>query len=157
MTTSIYMSHIFTCRIFTSSNKCWKFPAYLVAIWDRWGPRYGPKCHLQARPGPMNDCAPAHLLLHSGVAPVYLCGVPVWRAPDCYRAASDNEWAFAHVSPLHSWPMSTMFQYKLVWLLHQFVVSFVARINQQRNNGVADWRVEHATYLALWELTGSSQ
>jgi hypothetical protein len=124
-TTTIYMSPIFTCHIFNSINKYKKFAGYLAAIQDRWGPRYGPQCLLHVWPGPMDDCSPTHLLLHSGVAPNYSCGVPVWRAADCCRAARGNERASIQVSPLHSWPMSSMFHYKLVRFWHQFMVSFV--------------------------------
>jgi hypothetical protein len=61
---------------------------------------YGPKCHLQVRPGPMDSRASAHLLLHSGVALACLCGASVWRVVDCYRATRGNESEFAQVSPL---------------------------------------------------------
>jgi hypothetical protein len=37
-----------------------------------------------------------------------------------------------------------------------FVVSFVPRINQRRNKGPADRRADHAPYLALWNMRGSS-
>jgi hypothetical protein len=37
------------------------------------------------------------------------------------------------------------------------MVSFVHRINQRRNKGLADWRVEHAPYITLWNVRGSSQ
>jgi hypothetical protein len=149
MTTSIYMSPIFTCRIFTSINKCQKFACYLIAIRDWWGPRYGNQCHLHAWPRPMDGRAPAHLLLHSGVAPAYPCGALVWRVADYCCAARGNEWASAQVSPLHSWPMSSMLHYKLVRFWHQFMVSFVHRINQRRNKGPVDWRAEHAPYITL--------
>jgi hypothetical protein len=128
-TTSIYMSPTFTCHIFSSINKCQKFAGYLEAIRDRWGPRDGPQCHLHAWPGPMYGRAPAHFLLHSGVAPAYPCDAPVWRATDCCRAAQGNEQASAQVSPLHSWPMSSIPYYKLVRFWHQIMVSFVHRIN----------------------------
>jgi hypothetical protein len=58
---------------------------------------YGPKCHLQVRPGPMDSRASAHLLLHSGVALACLCGASVWRVVDCYRATRGNESEFAQV------------------------------------------------------------
>jgi hypothetical protein len=65
----------------------------------------------------MDDRAPAHLLLYSGVAPPYSCGAPVWWDVDSCRAARGNEPKFAPVSPLHSLPMSTMFHCKLINLL----------------------------------------
>jgi hypothetical protein len=97
ITSTQVRQYLFTCRIFSSINKCWKFTGYLAAIWDRWGPRYDPQRHLHAWLGPMDGCAPAHFLLHSGVTLAYPCGAPVWRAADCYRAARGNEWASAQV------------------------------------------------------------
>jgi hypothetical protein len=35
----------------------------------------------------MDGRVPAHLLLHSRVAPAYPCGALVWRAADCCRVA----------------------------------------------------------------------
>jgi hypothetical protein len=49
----------------------------------------------------MDGCAPAHLLLYSGVAPAYPGGAPVWRLVDYCHAVRDNERAFAQVSPVH--------------------------------------------------------
>jgi hypothetical protein len=48
----------------------------------------------------MDDHSPAHLLLHSGVAPAYPCGVPVWRVADCCHSARADEPYFAQVSPI---------------------------------------------------------
>jgi hypothetical protein len=154
-TTYIYMSPIFTCCIFSSINKCQKFTGYLAAI--RGAPRYGPQRHLHTWPGHMDGRAPAHLLLHSGVVPTYPCGAPLWWATDCCRAARRNERASEQISPLHSWPMSSMFHKKLVRFWHQFVVSFVHRINRRRNKDPVHWRAEHTPYLSLWNARGSSQ
>jgi hypothetical protein len=55
---------------------------------------------MQARPGPIDGRASAHLLLHSRVTLACPCGAPVWRAVDCCHATRDNEPEFALVSPL---------------------------------------------------------
>jgi hypothetical protein len=96
----VHVSYVYMSSIFSLINKCRKFAGYMAAIRDLWGPRYGPKRHLQAWPGPMNDRGSAHLLLHSGVAFVCPCGVLVWRAADCCHATCGNELEFAQVSPL---------------------------------------------------------
>jgi hypothetical protein len=86
--------------IFSLINNCRKFAGYLAAIQDRWGPRYGPKRNLQARPGSMDGRASTHLLLHSGVALACPYGALVWRAADYCHATRGNESEFAQVSPL---------------------------------------------------------
>jgi hypothetical protein len=48
----------------------------------------------------MDGRSPAHLLLHSGVAPAYLCGALIWQAADYCRAPRLKEREFAQV--LHS-------------------------------------------------------
>jgi hypothetical protein len=156
ITSTQVWQYLSACRIFSSINKCWKIEGYLVAKWDRWGPRYDPQFHLHAWPRPMDGRAPAHLLLHSGVAPAYSCGAPIWRATDYCRAAWGNERASRQVSPLHSWPMSSMFHYKLVRFWHQFMVSFMHKINRRRNKGPVDWRAKHAPNITLWNVRGSS-
>jgi hypothetical protein len=45
----------------------------------------------------MDGRAPAHLLLHSGVAPGYPCGAPVWWAADYCHVARGNKREFAQV------------------------------------------------------------
>jgi hypothetical protein len=46
----------------------------------------------------MDGCYPSYLLLRSGVALAYLCGVPVWWVADYCRAARADEPFFARVS-----------------------------------------------------------
>ena len=96
----LHVAYVYMSSIFSLINKCQKFAGYLAAIRDRRGPWYGSQRYLQARPGPMDGRAPAHLLLHSGVALACPCGAPVWRAADCCRATRSNELEFAQVSPL---------------------------------------------------------
>jgi hypothetical protein len=144
--------HLFTCHIFSSINKCHKFAGYLAAIGDWWGPMYGPQHHLQVWPGPMDGCSPAHLLLHSGVAPAYPCAMPVWQAADCCHAPRVDERLFAQV--LHSWPMCSVFHCKLARLWP--VVCFVCRINRRKVKGPVDWTSHHAAYIALWNARASS-
>jgi hypothetical protein len=46
----------------------------------------------------MDDRCPSYLLLHSGVAPAYPCGAPVWWVADCCRASRADEPFFARAS-----------------------------------------------------------
>jgi hypothetical protein len=136
-----------------------KFLGYLAAIWDQWGPRYGSQCHLHVRLGPMDDRCPTHLLLHSGVAPAYPCGVPVWWVADCCHAAWADEPYFARVC-------STLFTYVVYVLLqtcpaltstwryrlHQrFCLSHAiqggaTRLSHTRQSGVTQWS-RHTCHL----------
>jgi hypothetical protein len=74
---------------------CQKFVGYLAAIRDRHSYCYGSQRYLQAQPGPMDGRCPSYLLLHSGVAPAYPCGAPVWRVVDYCCAARADEPFFA--------------------------------------------------------------
>jgi hypothetical protein len=93
----LHVAYVYMSSIFSLINKYRKFASYLAAIRDRWGPRYGPKHNLQARPRSMDGHASTHLLLHSGVTLSCPCGALVWWAAHCCRATRGNESEFAQV------------------------------------------------------------
>jgi hypothetical protein len=99
----------------------------------------------------MDGRCPAHLLLHSGVAPAYPCGALVWRVAVYCRAARVDEPFFARVSP-------TLFTYVFYILIQtcppltSTCGFFVRRINRRNVKGPSDWAAQHTPYIALWNV-----